>query len=163
MLRQLPPSEWVANGTEVPLCRLPLSVAQCERQFGLTFTASQAGQGEGPGPQHAVVELAGHVCLLQETRDERWPHPLLDVLARGDTREPAPLIDALCATFGLARAALPWVSPDLGPRQWALWRLDDNNNRSVMWYFNDLALAQRLANHYTARGHKQLYYVEEAL
>jgi hypothetical protein len=54
------------------------------------------------------------------------------------------------------------VSPDLGERRWVLWRRDDNNNRAVMGYFKDRQVAERAAQRYTDRGHKQLYGVDEA-
>ena len=44
-----------------------------------------------------------------------------------------------------------------------LCRLDDNGNRVPMWYFREREAAESIARDYAARGHKQLYYVENAL
>ena len=57
----------------------------------------------------------------------------------------------------------PPQSPRRRPPQcWALWRLDDNGNRFLMETFDSRARAEAAARDYTARGHKQTYWVEAA-
>jgi hypothetical protein len=46
--------------------------------------------------------------------------------------------------------------------EWALWRQDDNGNRFEMARFHCYAKASAQAQMYTARGHRQLYWVEPA-
>jgi len=48
------------------------------------------------------------------------------------------------------------------PQRWALWRLDDNGNRFLMEVFDTRERADAAAHDYTARGHKQAYWVEAA-
>lgn len=165
MIHQLHSDDWVANGAETAICRLPFTVAQAEAQFGLVFAQGEPGTPGTPGKPgqwHAVIEHDGQVYLLHAAREAPPPDHLLEVLARGDVRYPAPLVVKICAAFKLAPQDLPWVSPDLGERRWLLWRRDDNNNRAVMAYFKDRQVAERVAQQYTDRGHKQLYGVDEA-
>lgn len=49
---------------------------------------------------------------------------------------------------------------DAAPQRWALWRLDDNGNRFLMETFDSRERAEAAARDYTARGHKQTYWVE---
>lgn len=48
------------------------------------------------------------------------------------------------------------------PQRWALWRLDDNGNRFLMEVFDTREGAEAAAHDFTARGHKQAYWVEPA-
>jgi hypothetical protein len=48
----------------------------------------------------------------------------------------------------------------MSPQRWALWRLDDNGNRFLMESFDSRERAESAARDYTARGHKQAYWVE---
>ena len=43
---------------------------------------------------------------------------------------------------------------------WAVWRIDDNANTFVVRGGLDRAEAERLVVEFTARGHKQMYWVE---
>jgi hypothetical protein len=61
MLRQLAPNEWVENGSEVPLCQLPLSVADVKRSRPVHFTPLEP---QLPDYSHAVVSIDGQVYLL---------------------------------------------------------------------------------------------------
>lgn len=162
MIHQLQTDDWVANGAETVICRLPFTVAQAEKQFGLAFAQGEPGTTGQAGRSHAVIEHEGQAYLLHAARQAASPDHLLEVVARGDVRYPEPLVAKICAAFKLAAQDLPWVSPDLGERPWALWRLDDNNNRTVMAYFKDRRLAERAAQMYTQRGHRQLYYVDDS-
>ena len=42
---------------------------------------------------------------------------------------------------------------------WAVWRMDDNGNRSEVSRHPSRRAAEEVANQYEARGHKQSYYV----
>lgn len=44
---------------------------------------------------------------------------------------------------------------------WCLWRQDDNGNRVLIRCFADRRAAERMRDEMEARGHKQLYWVEE--
>lgn len=48
------------------------------------------------------------------------------------------------------------------PQRWALWRLDDNGNRFLMETFDVRGYAEAAVRDYSARGHKQVYWVEPA-
>lgn len=164
MIYQLQADDWVATGAETALCRLPFTAAQAEQRFCLVFTPGKSAKTattDQPGRWQAVIGHDGQVYLLQAAREAPPPDHLLEVLARGDVRYPEPLVAKICAAFHLAPQDLPWVSPDLGERRWLLWRRDDNNNRAVMGYFKDRQVAERVAQRYTDRGHKQFYGVEE--
>lgn len=50
--------------------------------------------------------------------------------------------------------------PGVSPQRWALWRLDDNGNRFLMETYDSRERAEAAAREYTARGHKQTYWVE---
>ena len=161
MLRQLPPNEWIENGAEVALCQLPLSVADVERLRPVCFTPLDP---QLPGYSQAVVSMEGQVYLLAGAREPLHDpvHSFVSVYSRGDVRDPSTLVDGVCTEFGLSRQDLPWLSDDLAPRAWVLWRLDDNGHRERMWYFKEAGLAEAVAKFYTERGHKQLYFVERA-
>lgn len=158
MFHQLPLNEWVQNGSESPICQLPFTIKQVEQAHGLSFTQCKP---QMPEQWHAVVEIEGHVFLLHAARDALAPQSLITVIARGDIRDPAPLLGRVCSAFAILADELPWTSHELSPRQWALWRLDDNGNRTVMWYFPEFGPAESTAQRYMERGHKQLCYVQE--
>ena len=162
MIHELLADDWVANGAEMAICRLPFTVAQAEQRFGLAFAQGESDTPGKSGQWHAVIEHDGQVYLLHAAREAPPPDSLLEVMARGDVRYPEPLVAKICVAFHLAPQDLPWVSQDLGERPWVLWRLDDSNNRAVMGYFKDRHVAERVAQMYTDRGHKQLYNVDEA-
>jgi len=161
MLRQLSLRDWVENGSEVPLCQLPFSVDDVERMSSIRFNPLEP---QLPDYSHAVVSIDGHVFMLAGARDAfaGSVHSFVSVYARGDVREPATLVERVCSEFTTSREDLKWLSDDLYPRRWLLWRLDDNGNREPMWYFKDLEFAEHVAKRYTDHGHKQLYYVEPA-
>ncbi|MBV2263389.1 MAG: hypothetical protein KUL79_07500 [Thauera sp.] len=46
--------------------------------------------------------------------------------------------------------------------RWALWRLDDNDNRFVVAVFARREEAEAAARAFEAHGHKQTYWVEVA-
>jgi len=159
MLRQAPPSEWIANGSQVMLCQLPFSADEADGMHAIHFTPME--------PQlhhysHAMVTIDGHVFRLVGARDTLpgSDHWYVSAESRGDVRDPSILVDKVCAAFGISSDALRWTNSDLGPRAWLLWRLDDNGDREQMWYFNDVLIAERTAKVYTDRGHKQFYFVE---
>ncbi|KIG17059.1 hypothetical protein DB30_03656 [Enhygromyxa salina] len=57
------------------------------------------------------------------------------------------------------------LHPDLNPEelpQWALWREDDNNNRFEIERYRCYAKAVERARIFTARGHRQFYWVDPA-
>lgn len=148
MPTRLSDEEWYANGSEAPLCLLPLSLAEVERQWG--FAASQ------PAAAHRVLQLQGQVLrLLQQPSSG-----LVQVWVRGDVQTPGRCLPPLCAALGLKEEQLPWVAEALGPKPWLLVRRDDNGNRVPMWYFREREAAEAVARDYAGRGHKQTYEVE---
>jgi hypothetical protein len=44
---------------------------------------------------------------------------------------------------------------------WAVWRIDDTGNTFLVRNRLSLAEAEQLADEFTARGHKQMYWVEQ--
>jgi hypothetical protein len=83
--------------------------------------------------------------------------------ARGDVQNLERLLLNLCNASRVARDDLLWIESDLGPRPWALLRLDDNGNRFLMSLFRDRSIAEQMAVAYERKGHKQTYIVEAAL
>ena len=151
MVTRLPDSEWYANGSEVLLCLLPLSLVEVERKLGWTAAGTAL-----PPAVHRVLQLEGAVLRLQEQPSAG----LVQVWVRGDVQTPGHCLPPLCAALGLQQAQLPWVAEELGPKPWLLLRLDDNGNRVPMWYFREREVAEQVARDYAGRGHKQTYEVE---
>lgn len=147
MTTRLPEEEWYANGSEAPLCLLPLGLADVERRLGLA---------PPPPAAHLVVQLEGQVLRLQAQPSSG----LVQVWVRGDVQTPGRCLPSLCAALGLREEQLPWVAEELGPKPWLLLRLDDNGNRAPMWFFRERELAEAVARDYAARGHKQSYEVQ---
>lgn len=52
------------------------------------------------------------------------------------------------------------AASDGGAKRWRLMRQDDNGNEFEMARYSSRDEAERVAAMYTARGHKQLYWVE---
>lgn len=146
---RLPEAEWYANGSEAPLCLLPLRLAQVDHALGLPAAAPVAA---------LVLQLEGQVLRLQEQPSSG----MVQAWVRGDVQTPGDCLPLLCAALGLREEQLPWVAEDLGPKPWLLVRLDDNGNRVPMWYFREREVAQAVARDYAARGHRQTYEVERA-
>jgi len=46
------------------------------------------------------------------------------------------------------------------PETWAVWRIDDNGNTFLVLRGLTRAQADQMAAEFTARGHKQMYWVE---
>lgn len=147
MSRRLPDSEWCANGSEAPLCRLPLGLAEVEQRLGLAPLPTAA---------QLIMQLEGYVLRLQAQPSSG----LVQAWVRGDVQTPGRCLPVLCAALGLGEEQLPWVAEELGPKPWLLLRLDDNGNRVPMWYFREREQAEAVARDYAARGHKQTYEVE---
>jgi hypothetical protein len=53
-------------------------------------------------------------------------------------------------------------SPESRPVLWSVWRTDDNGNTFVVRDHLDRTEAERLVVEFTARGHKQTYWAEQA-
>jgi len=151
VVQRLRDDEWYANGSEAPLCILPLSLAEVASKLGWA-----APRPSALGPTHRVLQLAGQVLRLQEQPSAGR----VQVWVRGDVQTPGHCLPLLCAALGLKEEQLPWVAEDLGPKPWLLLRRDDNGNRSPMWYFRERDAAEAVARDYAARGHKQTYEVE---
>jgi len=149
MAMRLPDDEWCTNGSEAPLCILPLSLREVQERLGL------AG---APAAAHVVLQLEGHVLRLQEQPSAG----LVQAWVRGDVPTPGRCLPLLCAALGLREEQLPWVSDELGAKPWLLCRRDDNGNRVPMWYFRQREVAEAVARDYAARGHRQSYEVESA-
>ncbi len=147
MIVALSDHEWCANGSEAPLCLLPLSLGATAQQLGLAMAESWTP---------LVLQLEGDVLRLQEQPSSG----LVQVWVRGDVPAPGLCLPRLCAALGLGEEQLPWVSDQLGPKPWLLVRLDDNGNRLPMWYFREREAAEAVARDYAARGHRQTYEVE---
>jgi len=158
--KQIPFGEWVANGAEQPLCQLPLTLDETAARFNLTFEKREQQPGLS---SYCVVSINGDVFLLSGVDSANSPARFVGVAARGDVKDLSAAIDAVCAAFGVDRDGLRWSAPDLSPRTWALYRLDDNGQRLLVSYFRERELAQALAQRYTGAGNKQIYYVEPVL
>ena len=50
---------------------------------------------------------------------------------------------------------------DAQGQSWSVWRIDDNGNSFVVREHLSLNEAERLVAEFTARGHKQMYWVEQ--
>jgi hypothetical protein len=135
---------------------LPFTAEEVEAKLGLPFAWMDAQHSESA---HVVLQLEGYVLRL-----EAQSHAAnVMVSVRGDLQEPGRCLPILCAALGLQPKQLPWLSDTLQARPWRLCRLDDNGNRLAMWYFREREVAEAVARDYTARGHKQTYYVERVL
>ncbi len=153
MAVRLSDDDWPSNGSEAPLCLLPLRLADVERGLGLA-----AGDPCPPATAtYRVLSVQGHVLRLQV----QPASGSVQVWVRGDVQTPGRCLSLLCAALGLREEQLPWVAEELGPKPWLLARLDDNGNRVPMWYFSTRDLAEKVARDYAARGHRQSYEVEQ--
>jgi len=124
-----------------------LSPADLAQQLGLDM----------PDPlAPLVLQLEGDVLRLQAQPSSG----LVKVWVRGDVQTPGRCLPRLCAALGLREDQLPWISDQLDPKPWVLVRLDDNGNRTPMWYFRERELAEAVARDYAGLGHKQSYEVE---
>lgn len=150
MARRLDEGEWTSNGSEVPLCVMPLNLAEVWQRLGW---------GAAPAAGHAVLQLEGDVLRVEEQPSSG----LVQVWVRGDVQTPGRCLTPLCTALGLRSDELPWVADELGSKPWLLLRRDDNGNRVPMWYFHERQQADVVARDYAARGHKQTYEVERVL
>lgn len=157
MIIALPDNEWYPNGSEVVLCHLPFSLEQVEARLGVALARPDVQQRD---PAHVLLQLEGYVLRLESVE---MANAGVVVSVRGDVQEPGRCLPVLCAALGIQLGQLPWVSSELQPRPWVLYRLDDNGNRVAMWYFREREAAESVARDYAARGHKQLYFVAHAL
>lgn len=161
-LKQVPLNEWRYDSAEIALCTLPIQQEAFATQTGLAFSRVQDELG---GEEVAVATIEGNTVLFHaRPKDSFSPEQLkfVSVTARGDAQDLSALLGHVLEIASISPAQLLWCQPNLGPRAWALYRLDDNNNRFLMSYFRDCESAERLAQHYESLGHKQTYYVERA-
>jgi hypothetical protein len=115
----------------------------------------------------AVATIDGDTVLfVARAKEDQQPHrpsELINVTARGDVRTVPSLLERVLQIASIDPGQLLWCNSDLEAREWALFRLDDNNNRFLMSYFGSRERAELVAQHYETLGHKQTYYVERAL
>lgn len=80
-----------------------------------------------------------------------------------DPRPAAARLSEVLEQLALDLDALSWLHPEVDvealPR-WSVWRLDDNGGEFRMRGFRCQAAAQRYAQDFAARGHKQTYWVQ---
>jgi uncharacterized protein YhfF len=69
-------------------------------------------------------------------------------------REPSETMPVVCRRFRLLHAVG-------GARRWRLFRQDDHGNRTLVRDTADRAEAERLLAEFEAKGHKQVYWIEE--
>lgn len=102
----------------------------------------------------------------------RWlachPHPDGTALYLLGLDEPpmSPLdrLSAVLEHLALDADALCWVHPEVDLSrlpQWSVWRMDDHGGEFRMRTFRCHAAAERFAEAFTARAHKQTYWVEQ--
>ncbi|MFC5302844.1 hypothetical protein [Azospira restricta] len=161
-LKQVPLSEWRSDGAEVALCTLPIEPGALSARTGLLFSVESDDLGER---YVAAATIDGDTVLFHARPKGAAPRQreFVSVTARGDVRNLSALLEQVLEIASVTQAQLLWTQPEQGPREWALYRLDDNNNRFLMSYFSDRYRAEVLAQHYESLGHKQTYYVERAL
>jgi|GEM_PF-958143 len=161
-IRQIPLHNWREDRGEVWLCTFPYEPASFGSRVGVRFSRELDQLGE---TDIAVGSVGGNVVLFHARPQGAGPpeSAFVTVAARGDVRDLEGLITRLCEVVGIAREGLIWIQPDLSPRPWALYRLDDNGNRFLMSLFRERDVAEHVANVYENRGHKQTYSVEPAL
>jgi hypothetical protein len=78
--------------------------------------------------------------------DHRPPGPSRVSLLRrlrGDVANLERLLENLCELVRVQRRELLWLQPDLSPRPWALYRLDDNGNRFLMSLLRTISLSKQ--------------------
>jgi len=162
-LKQVPLSEWRYDNAEVALCTLPVDPAAFSTETGLLFSRVRDERG---WEDAAVATIDGDTVQFHARSNDaaaaEQPR-FVSVTARGDVRDLSALLKHVLQIASVTPAHLLWCQPDLAPREWALFRLDDNGNRFLMSYFRDRERAEQLAKHYENLGHKQTYYVERVL
>lgn len=119
--------------------------------LGLRFCATAterpfvARMGEGPGGPstiHRVIEI-------YKQRSDPWHNAVID----------------LFETLAIDERDVGWMNPAVELEQlprWALWREDDNANQFEIDRFRSYSKAIAQERMYTARGHRQFYWVDSA-
>jgi hypothetical protein len=161
-VRQVRYDEWREDRAEVWLCTFPLKPIAFAERLNLTFSRELDQLGE---IDVAVASIDGSVVLFQARTSHAGPPDteFVSAAARGDVQHLERLLQNLCNVSGVSRNDLLWVESDLGPRPWALLRLDDNGNLFLMSLFRDRNIAEQMAVAYERKEHKQTYIVEAAL
>lgn len=158
MMHADPDAEAKLLGFLEPVCQLPLSVDDARQRFGWRFRpdpdlwpnqfAVLLCQGRplvvnGPEAKLVAREFS-HARSLTVSIDAHWP----------DSRLALTLV---LAEFALSEADLPWIAPDLGKREWAVQRQDDNGNEFLVAYGRTEADVEAIAGRFRSLGHKQWY------
>ena len=142
------------------VARLACRPAELEERADLAFEDSQDAAGHTR--EATVGNDQGQRYWLVFHPDASGAGAGIEMRIRHDAGDPAILLDAGLQVLGLSSKDLSWIHPDAELVPWAVWRQDDHGNRFLVTVARCRSDAARLADAYEAKGHKQLYWIEQA-
>ena len=155
---------WGELNEFIELCVLPMMREDLESKFGIEFyNFTTDGIGEFCVSE---VEIKGSNFFLVSLKDssrntlEKFNYDNVLVLMGCRTSYPNKLLTLLLNDLDLKISDLLWCCDDLGPAQWSLHRLDDNNNEIEMFRYLHERCAETAKRIFDEKGHKQAYFVK---
>lgn len=140
----------------VPLAELPFGIAAAPQKTGVEFLQyHEDGMGEY---LVAALKYRDWCFLLDGPLENDDVNAVIHVA--GNEPQPGELLKAVCQALDCELAALPWISDYCTGPGFAVYRVDDNGNEIIMQRFFTEQSAQRYADDYQSRGHKQIYLVK---
>jgi hypothetical protein len=156
-MKQIEEDQWDEIGGPEPVCELPFTVKQMSKTHGLTFFSyEEEGMGE---VKAAVVELGKHKYWLLCPVGQNEIGVCVNI--RSFEADSKKALMVLLDHLKLKLDDLPWSNEYLGPAQWQLTRVDDNNNEVEVYRFLNHDSARWVRDDYEEKGHKQDYYIHE--
>jgi len=127
-------------------------------RFGVRFEPEHI---EGLGQfERAGIDLGGTRCMLVRSVDAA-NRVVLEVPT--NVANPRKFVEEAATALGLGNDDTVGLEQSFTRLAWELWREDDNGNQSMMGRFIDQASAERCAQAFERRGHRQRYWVQHAL
>ena len=163
-MKQAVDQVWGELNEFIELCVLPMMREDLESRFGIEFYKfSTDGIGEFCVSE---VEIQGSNFFLISLKDssratlEEFNYDNILVCMGCQSAHSGKLLTILLNDLDLPISDLLWCSGDLGPAQWSLHRLDDNNNEIEMFRYLRERCAESAKKIFDKKGHKQAYFVK---
>jgi len=108
-----------------------------------------------------VIDIDGTLYWLRHPEGQDPIKTIVEVLSYEPNLDIA--LEKLVSQFSVSKTELPWVAEKLGKAKWSLSKLDGNGNEIEMYRFHDAQRAKLVQEYYEEKGHKQIYFVKNAI
>jgi hypothetical protein len=154
-LKQIEESQWDEIAAPEPICELPMKVKQISKAHGLEFFSYEDEEAGTIKAAVVIIDDCKYWLFCPANQGEIG----VCVNVRSFQANSRQALDKLLKQLNLQESQLPWVNEFLGPAQWVLTRLDDNDNEVEMNRFLNEESARFVRDDLEERDPKLDYYL----